>query len=440
MIPSPTMRLSAILLLVAFCFLDHHVNAQSVTADTAFIDHLYLKSKPFWNKSDSAFYYLNQIEDLSRKINYQRGIAYALYGYGVNEHVMYKQFENFTKSLEIFEREHDQQGIGLNLVKIGYIYERIGQIEKALEYYKQALVVKKTVDDFGGIALVLISIGHYYQYKGEFEEALKYFEESLIYRLKEGTPQGVGFAQVNMGDALFSLNRIERALAMADSAIKNFTLSSNQNGQVWALYLKGKSLKKLGKQAEAENAFQNITHYKENRNTDFSLLAKKELIEMHSKRSDFQKAFQLQSEYLVAKDTLAKRDYRAETQRLVNEYEFKVEEQKAQREREIQEQRIARRNNLENLSIAIIVLLIFVVLFSGRKKLSSKIVNISLLIGLLLFFEFLLILTDSSVDKITQGEPILKLLANVFLALLILPGHQFLEQYSRKKLIQQDVT
>jgi hypothetical protein len=82
--------------------------------------------------------------------------------------------------------------------------------------------------------------------------------------------------------------------------------------------------------------------------------------------------------------------------------------------------------------------MIFVVLFSGRKKLSSKIVNISLLIGLLLLFEFLLILTDSSVERITQGEPFLKLLANVILALLILPGHQFLERYSRKKLIGQE--
>ena len=105
----------------------------------------------------------------------------------------------------------------------------------------------------------------------------------------------------------------------------------------------------------------------------------------------------------------------------------------------LQAQQIARRNNLEYLSIAIIVLLIFVVLFSRRKRLSVKILDISLLIGLLLLFEFLLILTDSSVDKITGGEPILKLMANVVMALLILPGHQFLERYTRKKLIQQEV-
>lgn len=187
--------------------------------------------------------------------------------------------------------------------------------------------------------------------------------------------------------------------------------------------------------------FETITHFPEKvQYNKYSLLAKKELVEMYSKQGNLQKAFQMQSEYLIAKDSLAKLDYRTETQRLVNEYEFKEQEQKVKLEMELKEKQIAKRNSLEYLSIAVIVLLLFVVLFSGRKKLSEKIVNGFLLMGLLLLFEFLLILSDSPIESITQGEPILKLLANVVIALLILPGHQFLDRYSRKRLLQSEIT
>lgn len=62
--------------------------------------------------------------------------------------------------------------------------------------------------------------------------------------------------------------------------------------------------------------------------------------------------------------------------------------------------------------------------------------NAVLFIGLLLLFEFLLVLTDSFVEDITGGEPILKLLSNVLLALMILPVHQFLEKYIQKQILK----
>lgn len=440
MIASSTKRLLAVVLLVAFLFYGHGLKGQSVLPDTAYVDSLFAKSKLYlYKNSDSSIYYLKQVEELSRKINYKKGIANALYGYGLNEKLLYRQFQYFTQSFEIFESIHNAFGIGLNLVRIGTIYDQIGQKEKALEYFKQALAIKMKINDFGGVALSLIKIGHLYQDSGDLTQALKCFEEAWEYRLKEGTHQGIGFAQVNIGEVLFKQNKIEQALAMADSAVYNFSFTNDLQGQMWSMGLKGKLLVKLNKLKEAEKIFEIINAYpKTVHYTNFFLNAKRELISIYANRGDTKKAFELQTEYLIAKDTLVKRDYRSQTQRIVNEYEFRVQEQKAQREKEIQEQQIARRDSLENLSIAIIVLLIFIILFSGRKKLSNKIVNISLLIGLLLLFEFLLILTDSSVEKITQGEPFLKLLANVILALLILPGHQFLEKLTRKKLMQPE--
>ncbi len=434
-------RMQVILIALSFCSAHYFSYAQSIQIDTAYIDNLYNHARNIrLTKADSAAYYMRQVDSLSQKTGYRRGEAYAAYGFGLIEEVLYKKFQYYTQSLHLFENLNDQFGIGLNLVHIGNIYSGIGQKEKAMDYYRQALEVKKKIDDYGGIALTLINMGHYYQGKNRLEEALSSYEESLEYRLKEGSPQGIAFSQVNIASVYMQQNRYEDALEMAEKSVQNFSTTTNWQGQIWAQQLKGRALIRLGKEKEAEETLLKIVQYPSYAHyNNYTLLAKKALIDIYSKRGEVQRAFQLQSEYVVAKDTLAKRDYRIETQRMVNEYEFRMDEERALEEKAKDEQRLARRNSLEYLGIAIVVVLLFVLLYSGRKKFTGTVTDGLLLITLLLFFEFLLILTDSSVDRVTGGEPVLKLLVNLGIALIILPGHRFLEKHTRRRLIRQEL-
>ncbi len=422
------------LFFTTFIFCNQIARCQSQQRDTTAIDQLYAKSKTFWYSNlDSTLYYLNRVEELSKKINYHRGIGYALYGYGRHERTLYKRFQYLTRALEIFENNHDKFGIGITLGLLGEIYFQIGQKEKSLEYYKKSLAVKKEIEDYGGIALALIEIGRYYKTHGELSQAITYFNESLIYRLKVGSSQGIAYAQLNIAEVLFDQHKLENALAMADSAVHNFSLGTDVNGSGWALYIKAKSLLELNRAEEAETLFQLVDQQPYN-----ILGAKKELISIYSKRADITKAFQLQSEYLVIKDTLTNRDYRAETQRVVNEYNFKSAALETQRQKEITEQQITRRDTIEYLIIAVIILILFVFLFSGKKVLPARLIHSILFIGLLLLFEFILIITDPKVESFTQGEPFLKLLSNLVLALLVLPAHQFLEKFTKRRLIGEN--
>jgi len=411
---------------------------QPLAKDTSIADNLYQKSKEFWASNiDSARVYLRQSNELAKKIGYLRGEAYAAYGLGATEKVLYKQFQYYTRSMEIFENLHDKFGVGLNLVRIGSIYIQIGQPEKAMEYYQRSLTVKKAVNDFGGVALTLISMGRYHLGRKEYQQALNYFKESLVYRHKEGTHQGIAYAQTNMASAMLELNNVDQAASLADSALYHFSFTKDPNGQVMARQVKGETLLRLGKMREAEKYFTEVVYYPSKLTyTPSYLAALKKLSEILGARGDLKKAFQLQSQYLALKDSLLNQDYRAETQRIANEFEFKISEQAALREKELRDQEINRRYTMEYISIAIVVVVLFTILFSGRKKISDNFINTLLLIGLLMLFEFLLVLTDSPVENITKGEPVLKLLANVVLALLILPGHQFLEKYIQRKLLK----
>ncbi len=339
---------------------------QSISTDTVSIDRLYNLSKKFWNKQDdSARYYLDQVKTLSEKTGYKRGQAYALYGYGVVEPVLYKQFQNFTQSLSIFESIGDKFGIGLNLIKIGIIYKEIGQEEKALDYFKASLAVKQEINDYGGVALTLIQIGQYYQRQGNLPEALHHFEQSLTYRLKEGSKQGIAYSQVNMSEVLYQQGKIEGALTISDSAYHNFLRTRDIRGQLWAMLVKGKSLLSLHRPAEAEEVFRSMGNYPEPfQYLPVTIDAKKELVELYKNRGDIQHAFQLQSEYLVAKDSLSRLDYRTETQRLVNEHEF--------RQRQAAEQEEEKFKNTVRILVAGISLFVFVlvgsILYQNNRK------------------------------------------------------------------------
>lgn len=213
--------------------------AHAQPADTAVVDQLYNHSKRFiYSNRDSAIYYLDSAQAIANRINYTRGKAYVLYGYCLNEPVLYKRFQYAAQSYEIFDELNDDFGRGLGLMQIGYVYDLLGDREKSIDYYRRALDVKMKVDDAGGIALALINIGLYNRYKRNHEEALKYFEQSVPYRLKAGTRQGIAYAQLNIGETLFDLNRFDEAQVMADSAVANFNTTQDKSAQTRSLMLK----------------------------------------------------------------------------------------------------------------------------------------------------------------------------------------------------------
>src|SRR5690242_9098097 len=72
------------------CFSITESVGQPLPKDTTTVDQLYLKSKKLWtSNTDSAQLYLRQSNALARKIGYLRGEAYATYGLGVIEKVLY---------------------------------------------------------------------------------------------------------------------------------------------------------------------------------------------------------------------------------------------------------------------------------------------------------------------------------------------------------------
>jgi len=427
-----------IFLVTSFIYISSY--SQNTKLDTNIIDELYKSSKKYWrSNTDSSLILLKRANELSKKIKYKRGEAYSIYGIAINNVVLYQQFKLFISALDKFENLHDNMGISLVLLQMGRIYNLIGLKEKALFYYQESLRLKRKLNDYGGMALCLITIGQYYIEKKEYISGMVYFEQSLIYRLKDGKAQGIAYSQINIGETFFQLKKYPLSLQASDSALTNFNKTNDYIGQIWALNLKARSFQKLHEDKAAIKIFEKIINYPGVWLGDSHVLyAMKAIIDFSIANGELKKASELQNTYIKTLDMMMERDTKSETQRLINEYEFKKAEQNENTEKVIAQKKINKRYNLEYLGMSIFLLAIFVFLFSGKLKISHSWTERFVLLGMLLFFEFLLVLTDPLVENITQGEPVWKLLSNVFLSLGILPIHNFIEKFMHKRLVSNN--
>ncbi|MBS1486757.1 MAG: tetratricopeptide repeat protein [Bacteroidetes bacterium] len=420
---------------ILLSFLVANVFAQS---DTSSIDRLYTHSKKFWyTNRDSSLRYLSEVKSLSDRLNYTRGKGYVTYGLGWHEKNIYHQFQFYTQSLEYFTQCHDLFGVGIVLNAIGLIYSQMGDEQKSMEYTLRSIEYKKRTNDWGGLGFSYINLGHFFLNKKDYEQALENYQHALFYRIKAKDPLGIGYAQINISQVLTYQEKWREAMVWAKRAKQQIKLSNDSSAHIWETYLIGHILFRTGKTDSAYLQLAPVAQITSNQQYNImALAAKSDFIQLLKQRKDFVNAFHFQEKYLAAKDTLQKRDRLIETRKLANEYEFQL----SQKEREEYEKKMAtqilHRNNMEYLIIAVAVFILFAILFSGKNFFSEKMLSAFIFIGLLLLFEFILVMTDPWVEMLTGTEPFFKLIANLALALLILPVHHLLETLSKQKLLR----
>ncbi|MDP1803360.1 MAG: tetratricopeptide repeat protein, partial [Bacteroidota bacterium] len=85
----------------------------------------------------------------------------------------------FHKSIKIQEEIKDKKGLAYSLNNVGFIYNSQGDIIKALEYYEKSLKLREEISDNEGIAQSLSNIGNLFEQTGDKSKALRYYYQSL---------------------------------------------------------------------------------------------------------------------------------------------------------------------------------------------------------------------------------------------------------------------
>ena len=201
-------------------------------------------------KPEESIQYGTQALELSRKLNFRKGEAYALKYIGLGYFIpanYIQAIDYFQQALEIFEAVNDRKGTANMLSNIGVIYNNYGNDTKALDYnlrslniseeindslriltalinigliyskkeattvqaqdyYLRALRIADRLDYQLGIGTISVNLGELYMLKGCYQDALKYFERSLIAYTKSNAINYVCISLINIGK-IHALNK-----------------------------------------------------------------------------------------------------------------------------------------------------------------------------------------------------------------------------------------
>ena len=99
------------------------------------------------------------------------------------------------EAARVLELRRDE---GTILNEIGLVYHKVGQRDKALEYYQQALPIREEVGDRAGLAVTLNNIGAVYRNLGQRDKALEYYQQALPIYQEVGDRAGESVTRYNM--------------------------------------------------------------------------------------------------------------------------------------------------------------------------------------------------------------------------------------------------
>ena len=244
--------------------------------------------------SNKAFQLSTEAVGLSRRINYQKGIAEGLRieAFGKIRIADYEKAEACLKEASvIFHSQNDIKGLavvneyfgiihrnrgngalaleyifkGLDfsrqaqfsdnettcLYQIGVTYRQLANYEKALDYLYQSLSLARSIRFLLIEAYDLHVIGSIYFETGEYDKALEYFRQGLDIRHASGDKWGEAGSLDNIGFTHLKLQDYEQAIHFCTKSLEITILSGDKKGQANALLHLAEAHKQTGSIAKA---------------------------------------------------------------------------------------------------------------------------------------------------------------------------------------------
>lgn len=248
--------------------------------------------------------------------------------------------EHLLISLKICESLAFEQGIAANLGNIGLVYNELNEPEKALEYFMRAYQLAEKLEDEGERAYLMgihaNNIGLVYGHLQKFEESLKYHFKSYELKQETNNQQGMAYSLNSIGkvylqqtkydDAIIYLNQAlminqgldEDLLSITYDFLANAHLGKNEFRKAEEFAVKGIAISKnVGSQLGEMEGLGTLSR-------------------IYAQKGDYEKAYTLEQEMSVVKDSI----FNAQKSRQVAELQTLYETEKKERELALQKQQI----------------------------------------------------------------------------------------------------
>ena len=161
-----------------------------------------------------ALEHLKKAEELTyvpeNLLHIQNEIALVLRSLGKEEEALRYLLRSLEAAREIGNRDLESA----MLTNIGLIYQERGELDKAMEYYRQA------IDLGGGDPSILINLSDLYLRRGEREKALETLREAVRISEEVGNRRTLAVGLIRLGNLHREMGDLERAEDLIRKGIK----------------------------------------------------------------------------------------------------------------------------------------------------------------------------------------------------------------------------
>lgn len=391
---------------------------------------MYLYSKP-----DTGLLFVVQAHQLAKKLNYQYGIAASLLDKG-NFLVVTGNYPNalrvYLEALKISEKLHDSLSLSHIYMNIGSVYSLANDERKSLVYSSKAEKIVLALKNENILSTIWNNIGDSYERLHQLDSALYYTERSYAYAQMNYKPGRTGVKLLNLGSIHSKLNHPDLALSYYRLSIEdlgrvqNFQGISDVNLKIAELYdEKGRAdsalyYGRLSFDLADKGGFPSEL-------ADAAEFLKTYFKEIHR----YDSAFHYQEVMVAAKDSL----FSAEKMKSVQNLSLNEQLRQSEIEQARVEAADERKQNIQLAGITAFIPVFFsLVLLSSKRRIKPGTVRFLGILGLLLLFEFITILTHPYVARVTHHSPVWMLLIMVAIASVLVPLHHRMEHWIRERL------
>jgi CHAT domain-containing protein len=162
-----------------------------------------------------------------------------------------RALEYYRQALSVLPKATEPRTEGVILSNIGKIYSDIADWQNALEYYHQALSQFRTVAEKRREAVTLSNIGVVYTFLGEREKSLDYLQQALAIQRNIGDKVKESETLTSIGQAYAFVGEPKKTLEFYLQALPLRRAAGDRLGEAKTLDYMGMAYASLGEQAKA---------------------------------------------------------------------------------------------------------------------------------------------------------------------------------------------
>lgn len=270
---------------------------------------------------------------LRGELRYYRGDMGGALADLTESHALYKRLGSASRQRHV-----------LNDIANLYADRRVGEYDKAIEYYRQLLAAHQAAGNQAGISTALFNLGTTLDTKGDPAAALPYFRRSLQIERRRGDSTEIAVVQRAMGGALSRSGQPAEALRWLDASLAGSLRAGDVDGAARTRLPRAVALRALGRPREALAELAAARpHFESTQNTRF-------LEKLHDERAlalaatgDWRGAYDARGTQMRLQAALAEQLKQEHTSRL--RVQFDTERKEAENRNQQAENRALQREN-----------------------------------------------------------------------------------------------